>query len=201
MNLDPDEIVKKVDAHLTTHPHATLRTVAGKLRIKRQILEAILREKEGISFSEFKENKRLKQAISFLDASQAGAKVLGKNQRAQPLVIIPKTTVKYRIRSFWIHKRRYSKSYPIVALNSSGLAFLTDLLPKIGKAISLLLKLPKREEILRLEGLVISALATGVPGYSCRVGVKFLPFSERKGSNTLEALDILEKFEKGNHVL
>jgi hypothetical protein len=200
MNLDPDEVLKKVDAYLTAHPHATVRVVAGKLGIKRQALEAILREKASMTFPEFKENKRLEQAINFLEVSEAGAKVLGEDQQAQPLAIIPKTIVKYRIGSFWFHKPSYSKWCPIVNLSRDESAFLTDPAPRIGKRISLLLKIPGKAEVFRLKGVVVSALATNILGYRYRVGVKFLPFSDRGRWNTREALDILEKFEKSDHV-
>jgi hypothetical protein len=192
--------LKKVDAYLSGHPHATLRVLAGNLGIKRQALEAILRETAGMTFSEFKENKRLERAINFLEVSETGAKVLGKDQKTQPLVVIPKTIVKYRIRSYWLYKRSYSKWCPIVNLSRDELAFLADLAPRIGKRVSLLLKISGRADVLCLKGVVVSALATNILGYRYRVEVGFLSFSDRGRRNTREALDILEKFEKSDHV-
>jgi hypothetical protein len=193
--LDAREIIQNIDSHLTAHPHATLQAVAEKLGIAAQTIEAVLREMESASFREFQENKRLAQAFKLLGASEAGASGSWENKRARPRIIIPRTTVKYRIRSFWIHKRSFSNPCPIVDLNSGGLAFLADLAPKIGMCVSLLLKFPGEEDALRLEGHVAYAVATGIAGYRNRVGIKFLPFSERRGFNTLKALDILLKFE------
>jgi hypothetical protein len=200
MNLDPDEVLIKVDDYLTGHPNATLRVVAGKLGIKMHVLEVILREKAGMTFSEFKDNKRLEQAINFLKVSETGAKVFGEDQQTQPLGIIPKTLVRYRIRSLWFRKCSFSRWCPIVNLNSDELAFLADLPPKTGKRVLLLMKTPGKADLLRLKGVVASALATNILGYRYRVGVKFLPFSDRGRWNTREALDLLKKLEKSGHI-
>jgi hypothetical protein len=197
--LDSREIFQKIDSHLTSHPHATLQVVAEKLGITGPIIEAVLRDMESASFREFIENKRLAQAFKQLGASETAASGPWEEQRTRPRVIIPKTTVKYRIPSFWIRKRIFSDPCPLVNLNSGGLAFLADQAPKVGRWVSLLLKFPGEEDTLCLEGHAVYAVATGIAGYRYRVGIKFLPFSEQRGFNTLKALDILDKFEKTGH--
>jgi hypothetical protein len=196
MTWDSREIFQKIDSHLTSHPHATLQAVAEKLGITGQIIEAVLRDMESVSFREFLENKRLAQAFKQLGAGETAASGPWEKQRTRPRAIIPKTTVKYRIPSFWIRNRSYSDPCPLVDLNSGGLAFLADQAPKTGSWVSLLLRFPGEEDTLSLAGHLVYAVATGIAGYRYRVGIKFLPFSERKGFNTLKALDILDKFEK-----
>lgn len=62
--------------------------------------------------------------------------------------------------------------------------------------VSLRLKFPGREDILRVEGHVVYAVATGIAGYRYRVGIKFWPFANRGGCNALKALDVLVDFER-----
>ncbi len=60
----------------------------------------------------------------------------------------------------------------------------------------MLLKLPEEEGALQLEGRVVYAVATGIAGFRYRIGIQFSPFTERRGCNTLKALDILAHIEK-----
>ena len=95
-----------------------------------------------------------------------------------------------------MHKRSYSNPCPAIDLCGGGLAFLDDLLQKPGMRISMLLKLKGREEEIPLEGHVVYSVATGIAGYRYRIGIQFLPFADRKGCNSLEALAVLIKYEK-----
>jgi hypothetical protein len=196
--MDRHEVVKKVDSHLTAHPHATLQIAARMLETTEQIIEEALREVEGVSFQEFLANKRLEQAFKQLGEFNPAARGPYGTARARPRVIIPKTTVRYRIHSFWIRKSSYSNQCPLVDLSSDGLAFLADSAQSPGKRISLILKFPGGEETLRVEGRVVYALATGIAGYRYRIGTQFLPFAERRGCNSPKAHEILVNLEKTN---
>ena len=116
--------------------------------------------------------------------------------RARRRLIIPKTTVRYQVHRLWIRKSSYSNQCPLVDVSSDGLAFLADQALRPRQRVSLLLKFPREEEILRLEGREVYAVATGIAGYRYRIGIRFLPFAERRGSNTPKALDVLLRIEK-----
>ncbi len=195
MTMDSQAILQKVDAHLVVHPNATLQSAAESLGIARQEIEQALSELEGASFQEFRENRRLARALKHLASSDAAVTGPWEKQRTQPRIIIPKTAVKYHIRSFWIHNRHFSNLCPLIDLSSGGLAFLTDNALKIGICLSMLLKLAGEEEMLQLEGHVVYVVATGIAGYRYRIGIKFLPFNDRRGFNTLKALNLLKRLE------
>jgi AraC-like DNA-binding protein len=190
------EIIQKLNSHLAVHPRATLQVVAESIGISPQNIEQILSEIEGKSFQEFRESKRLAQAFELLGASEAPANETWEKQRSRPRMIIPQTAVKYRIYGFWFRKRSFSDPCPVIDLNSGGLAFLTDIAPKPGKRVLILLTLPGRKETLRLKGRAVYAVATGIAGYRYRVGIKLLPYAARRGCNTPDALDVLVGFEK-----
>jgi len=190
------EIVQKVSSHLAAHPNATLLIIADRLGTTEQIIEDALREIEGLSFQEFRANRRLEQA--FMQLGEVSIAVNGpwETIRARRRLTIPKTTVKFKIHRFWPRESGFSNQCPLVDISQDGLALLADQTPRLRKRTSLLLKLPGEEETLQLEGQVAYAVATGIAGFRYRIGVQFLPFSKRKGYNTLRALDILTDIEK-----
>jgi hypothetical protein len=196
MSEDRIEIVQKVNSQLAAHPNATLLIIADRLGTTEQIIEDALREIEGLSFQEFRANKRLEQAFRQLGELSIAANGPWETIRARQRLTIPKATVQYRIHSFWTRKTSFSSRCPLVDISRDGLAFLADQTAEPRKQISLLLKLPGEEETLQLEGQVVYAVATGIAGFRYRIGVLFLPFSKRKSDNTLKALDILTNIEK-----
>jgi AraC-like DNA-binding protein len=196
MTMDSQEVIQKVNSHLTAHPNAALQVVAEELGIMKQRIEQILREVEGASFEEFRENMRLEQALRLLEASGVAMGAPNEKTRIRQRFIIPRTTLKYETHSLWIRKPGFSSPCPLVDLSREGLSFLADYAPKPGKWVSLLLKFPGREATRRVEGRVVYAVATGIAGYRYRVGIKFLPFAERRGCNTPKVFDVLVEFEK-----
>jgi hypothetical protein len=196
MSLDYREVVQKIDSHLAVHPNASLQIIAGKLGIAVQDLEKALREIEGVSFSEFKANKRLAQAFRQLGEVSPAANGPYEINRARRRLTIPKATVQYQAHRLWLRKTGYSDQCPLVDLSREGLAFLADQVLKSGKQISLLLRIPGESEIPPLTGHIVYAVATGIAGYRYRIGIQFLPFAERRGCNSLKILEILVKVEK-----
>ncbi len=198
MSLDGREVVQKVDYHLTVHPKASLQIIAARLGITEKVIEEALREIEGVSFREFQANKRLVEAFNQIGeiSPTTNGPYPYEVPRARRRMIIPKTTVRYQTRILWIRKSSPSNQCPLVDLSSDGLAFLADRALQPEQQISLLLKFPGGEEVLRLEGRIIYAVATGIAGYRCRIGVQFLPFDDRRGCNTHKTLDILLNLEK-----
>jgi AraC-like DNA-binding protein len=196
MSLDSHEVVQKVDSHLATHPNASLQIVAERLGIAGKLIEEALREVEGVSFQEFRTSKRLMQAFEQLGEINSPTNGPFRQNRARRRWIIPKTTVRYQMRTLWIRRSNLSNQCPLIDLSNDGLAFLADHALRPGKQISLLLKFPGGEEIPRLEGRIVYVVATGIAGYRYRVGVQFLPFADRRGCNALKALDVLVDLEK-----
>jgi len=172
-----------------------LQIIAGKLELSTQDIENALREADGMSFQEFQQGRRLNEAFRQLGTDRIAPLGPWEKSRLRRRMIIPRTTVQYRIRSLWNYGRSYSDPCPLVDLSSGGLAFLADVSLQPGKHMSLLLKFPDKEEPLRVEGNSVYAVATGIAGYRNRIGIQFLPFAERRGCNSLKVLEALTQFE------
>ncbi len=185
------EIAQNVEEFLQTHSNATLTSAANMLGLSAQEIEQALQEAEGISFQEFRQNLRLNEAFRQLGETRVVPDGSWEEMRYHPRRIIPKTTVRYRIRSFWARNHSFSRPYPLVDLSCGGLALLSDIPLASDKRISLLLKFPESGEELRLEGRTVYALATGIAGFRYRIGIQFLPFEDRRGGNNPKLLAAL----------
>jgi hypothetical protein len=196
MALDFDDVVQRVDSQLASHPNVALRIVAARLGVTEQVIEDALRQVEGVSFEEFRHNKRLAQAFRQLGEISPNANGPYEFARAHQRLTVPKTTVKYGTRRFWTRKPLYSQNCPLIDLSRDGLAFLADQTLQPKDRVSLLLKFPAEQGMLRLEGRVVYSLATGIAGFRYRIGIQFLPFTGERGCNSGKALDILANLEK-----
>jgi AraC-like DNA-binding protein len=190
------EVLQKINAHLATHPNASLQAVAEKLGMASQEIERCLNEIEGVSFQQLREGSRLAEAFRQLNANRSLVNQLWETKHTPMRIVIPEATIKYRIHNFWPYRCAFSNPCPVIDLNSSGLGFLADLSQKPGKRVSLHLTLPGMKELLELNGHIAYSVATGISGYRYRVGIRFLPFAKRRGCNSLEALAILNRLEK-----
>jgi hypothetical protein len=193
--MDPHEIFHKVETFIALHPMATLTSTADGLGLSKKEIEQALLETNGTSFQDFLQNWRLREAFKQLGAYRAAPPGPWEKTRSNSRQIIPKTTVRYCVRSFWPRSLSFSNPCPLVDLSSGGLGFLADDAPVPGKRIVLLLKFPEKEEDLRLEGKVVYTVATGIAGFRHRIGVQFLPFAERRGCNNPKVLSALVEFE------
>ena len=196
MNTNNCEVVQKVDAHLRAHPHASLLAVAETLRTTCQAIEEALQKIEGISFDEYQAGKRLAQAFAQMGEMSPAANGPYEMVRARQRITIPKATVRYRMSGFWQRKTGLSGHCPLVDLSQDGLAFLSDHAGKRDKRLVLVLNLPEEEGALQLRARVVYSVATGIIGYRYRIGVQFLPFGERRGCNSVQALDVIARLEK-----
>ena len=139
--------------------------------------------------------KRLTEAFKLLGADRFVPYGPWENTRSRTRTIIPRTSVRHSVRRFWRIRPSFSAPCPLVDLTSAGLAFLADVVLMPGKQVSLLLKFQEKEEELRLLGKVVYAVATGIAGYSWRIGIQFLQFAERRGCNSPKVLEALVHFE------
>lgn len=196
MGEDFAEIVQEVDSYLRMHPNIALHLLAKKMRIEAPVIEEALHAIEGITYQEFQEEKRLARAFEQLGMMSPAANGPYEFVRARQRLVIPRATVRYGIPVFWNRKVEFSHPCPLVDLSCDGLALLTDFALKANKRISMLLKFPGEEEILRIEGRIVYAVATGIAGYRYRIGVQFLPFSGQKGGNATKCRDVLIKIEE-----
>jgi hypothetical protein len=196
MAIDTNEVLHKISAHLAAHPNASLQATAEKLGMASQDIEKSLKEIEGMSFQQLRESRRLTEAFKQLSINRSLVRQLWEIQRTPLRIFVPEATAKYRLQSLWPHKRTFSDPCPVIDLSNAGLAFLADLAPKPGKRVCLLLRLPDLREPLYLAGHIVYSVATGIAGYRYRVGIRFLPFANRRGRNSLETLSVLMKFEK-----
>jgi hypothetical protein len=194
--MDSREIYQKVESFLSTHPKAVLQIAADKLGLTQKEIEQAIQEVDGSSYEQFRQSRRLTEAFKQLGADRVVPTGPWEKSRSRQRMIIPRTTVRYRIRSFWIYGGSFSNPCPLVDLSSGGLALLADIAPMLGKRVSLLLKFPDREEEFRVEGKTVYTVATGIAGYRHRIGIQFLPFAERRGCNSPKVLEALVQFEK-----
>jgi len=196
MTRDRDEIVRKADALIATHPNVSLRILAERLGTTEQMIEASLREIEGLSFGEYRQSKRLEQAFKQLGTYSLAANGPYEMVRSRRRLHIPRTKVQYRLRRLWGRKSGFSGGCPLVDFSRDGLAFLADEALKPQKQITLLLQFPKEEAVIKIEGRVVYSVATGIAGYRYRIGVQYLPFGKGRGCNPLKTLDVLSQLEK-----
>ncbi len=196
MGIDQTEIIQKVASQLAAHPNATLPIIAERLGTTEQAIENAINEIEGVSFQEFRANKQLEQAFKQLGEISIAANGPWESIRVRRRLTIPKATVRFKARGFWTGSTDFSGRCPLVDISRDGLALLADQSLKPQKRISLLLRLPGEEETLQMEGRVVYAVATGIAGFRYRIGVQFLPFSEKKGQNTIKALNALIRIEE-----
>ncbi len=190
------EVVQKLRTHLIAHPHTTLQIAAERLGLTGEVIEEALREQEGVTFQEFLANLKLEQAFQQLGEHHPAADGPYEITRARRRVLFPRSTVEYQVHRFWLFKSEQSHPCPLVDLSSEGLAFLTDEPPAPEERVTLFMKFPGSETTLRVKGTVVYSLATGIAGYRCRVGIKFLPFADRRGCNDLKTREILLNIEK-----
>jgi AraC-like DNA-binding protein len=190
--MDSQDITLKVESFLQFHPNASLTNAADRLGLSPQDIEHALQETNGMHFQEFQQNLKLNEAFRLLGETRSAPMGSWEETRYHPRRIIPKTTVRYKIRNFWTPMRDYSRPYPLVDLSRGGLALLSDVLPTLHKRVSILLTFPDQSNELRLEGRIVYAVATGIAGFRYRVGIEFLPFSDRRGGNHPKLLEALE---------
>jgi AraC-like DNA-binding protein len=193
--MDSREICQKIEYFLISHPNASLQIVAERLGLSQKEIEQAIHEVEESSFEQLRQSRRLAEAFKQIGTYQALPSGPWEEKRSHPRMIIPRTSVRCHFHSFWKLSRSYSAPCPLVDLSCGGLAFLADVIPVPGKRVSLLLKFQKKKEELHVQGKVVYAVATGIAGYSTRIGIQFLPFAERRGCNSPKVLEALVQFE------
>ncbi len=194
--MDSREIYQKIESFLSAHPKAALQIVAERLSLTQREIEHAIQEVDGSSFEQFRQSRRLAEAFRQLGADRIIPAGPWEKARSRPRMIIPRTAVRYQVRTFPFFGSNFSSPCPLVDLSTGGLALLADVAPMPGKRVSLLIKFPDRKEELRVEGKIVYTMATGIAGYRHRIGVQFLPFAERRGCNSPKVLDALVQFEK-----
>lgn len=109
---------------------------------------------------------------------------------------VPGATISFD-QGFLGHRRQFaSERSPVLDLSKGGISFLTNRPPKSTR-VSLLLSYSENEEPIRLEGRIVYFVTRGTRfSHRFRVGVAFAPFSPRKGHNSPETLNLLDKLEK-----
>jgi hypothetical protein len=190
--MNPRELAQKVESFLQFHPNASLTHTADRLGSSTQEIEQAIKETRGMSFDDFRENLKLNEALRQLGETRIMPLGSWEETRYHPRKIIPRTTVRYRIRGLWTSMRNFSGPYPLVDLSCGGLALLSDVVPALRKRVSLLLSFPDHTEELPLEGRIVYGVATGIAGFRHRVGIQFLPFEDRRGCNHPRILEALK---------
>ena len=178
--MDLRELFDNIDSRITSDPGSTAEGLAQELDATVQDIEKAVREVDGVSFNEYRENKRLAHALEALERKRAptGGKIY-QEERAQPRLTMTGTTVRYILQGDDTHKTEYSNPYPIVDLSTGGMAFLADRPAKPGRKVLLLVDSPRRKS-LRLEGRVAYAVAIDMAGYRYRLGIRLEEFAANR---------------------
>jgi len=119
-------------------------------------------------------------------------------QRRFARFTIPGAAVSYKGTGFWQRRKDLAleEKSPVVDIGKGGMSFLTDRPPRTRRII-LLFNYSDTEDALLLEGRVVYyAPRSSRIGLRYRVGVEFVPFSEKPGDNSLKALEVLDNLEK-----
>jgi hypothetical protein len=195
--MDLQNLFENVDSRITSSPNSTLRSLAQELNATVRDIEKAVREVDGVSFREYKENKRLAHALKALEEerSPAGSRI-HQIERVQPRLNVAGATVRYLLQGSGIYKSEFSSPYPIVDLSTAGMAFLAERPAKPGRKVCLLASLSKQKEPLRLEGHIVYAVAVDIAGHKYRLGIRFQPFSAQRGCNPQQALEDLTQIIK-----
>jgi hypothetical protein len=86
---------------------------------------------------------------------------------------------------------------PLSDISIGGLAFLTNNPPVVKSEIVLMLWVPQKTEAFELLGEVKYSVTRGPRlTYKYRVGVRFRPFDQADGCNSLEALDQIKELDR-----
>ena len=197
MNVDLGQLFRNIDSRIASNPGSTSQSLAQELDVTMGAIERAVREVNGVSFREYRENKRLARVLRILEEKRRALVAEGHgNNRAEPRMILPGATVSFLLRGRGIRNAGFSNSCPLFDLSRGGMAFLSDRPSRPGRKVSLLLNCTEIKEKLRLEGYIVYAVATDMAGYQFRVGVRFMPFEAKRGCNAPEALHILAQLEK-----
>ena len=131
MSVDRIEIVQKVASQLAAHPNATLPIIAERLGTTEQIIENTLHEIEGLSFQEFRANRRLEQAFKQLgEISIAANGPWEDNPCAAEVDHTQGYGQDLKPAAFGPEKADYSNQCPLVDISRDGLAWLADQDPR-----------------------------------------------------------------------
>jgi AraC-like DNA-binding protein len=196
------ELLSEVDLCFTRDPNLTLNALAEELGVEAEEIERAINEVGGLSFGEYREDKRMAQALSRLSQEPAAREMTAttvavyKKRRACLRFVVPGATICYLVHGSKTRRGVFSAPCPVVNLSKSGLAFLTDHPPRAGRRVSLHLRSPATGTELSLEGTVVYARISSQTSYRYRAGITFRPFADKVGCNTRDALMLIVGLEQ-----
>lgn len=117
-------------------------------------------------------------------------------RRACERFLIPGAAASYRVESF-ISAGHFTKDlFPVVDISRGGLRLLTDNILKGEARVTLKLFIPGDADALDLKGKVNWVAPSPERSYKYQVGIQFVPYSEKKGENSIEVLKRLKAIEE-----
>ncbi len=195
--MDIHKLFENIDSRITSYPDSTAQSLAQELQTTIQDIERAVREVDGVSFDEYRESKQLAHALRPLEEEGSSTvSEIRRGKRAQPRLAPMGATVRYLPLGGDICKAEFSNPYPIIDLNTAGMAFLADRPAKPGRKVCLLASFSEQREPLRLEGRVVYAVAVDITGHKYRLGIRFHAFAEKEGCNPPQALEDLAQVMK-----
>jgi len=106
---------------------------------------------------------------------------------------VPGAEVRYKKDRNIFSSSRFSRALPVLDMSKGGLAFLCNKKLRSGTKLVMQLDLPD-ESSLTLHGRVRWQGEKWL-GADTNTGIEFMPFGDRKGGNSMEALDVLRQLD------
>ncbi len=197
MIIDLRQLFENIDSRIASRPESTVQSLAQEFGTTVHDIESAVREIDGVSFDEYRLSKLLAHALKILEEQQssAGSRIY-QEERAQPRLTITGATIRYLPLGGDICKSEFSNPYPIVDLNTAGMAFLADRPAKPGRKVGLLANFSGEKKPLRLEGRVVYAVAVDIAAPRYRLGIRFQAFAAKEGCNPPQAFEELAQVMK-----
>ncbi len=106
---------------------------------------------------------------------------------------IPGGKGRYKKTGLLVFVKGFSKAYPVVNVSKGGLAFVCEEKLGQGKKVTVQLLAPNENPLHLRAQVQWQERSAGSAGMI--VGVQFMPFSDRRGQNSHEALDVLRRLD------
>jgi hypothetical protein len=107
---------------------------------------------------------------------------------------VPGATVAYHVTR--LMRQPLQETCPVFSLGKGGLGFGSHNRIKPGQKLSLALNIPSELSQVELQAQVIYCIPHPGMNYRYHIGVAFAPFATTQGSNSPEALDLLDRLEE-----
>jgi hypothetical protein len=119
-----------------------------------------------------------------------------EERRTYKRFVVPGATVRYRRERLFFASRYSDDLLPVFDLSRGGLRFLSQEFLDISTRLSLRFSVPGEGAVIDLSGRAVWVSTNPERSYKYQVGVRFEPFSGRRGENDPSLLERLADLEE-----